>query len=208
MDIFEKDRTERFITLFERAKRTYEEEARRLAADGWDEPWQTLVATILSAQNRDEVTIPAAAELFKKYDSVEKLAEARIDEVEDILDSVNYYKSKSQYIVETAQRLVDEYEGTVPDSLDELLSLPGVGRKTANLVITEVHDKPGICVDTHVHRIANVFGLVDTDRTDATEQELREVAPQEYWKEINRYFVLWGQDVPGEDPERLLDRLE
>lgn len=108
----------------------------------------------------------------------------------------------------TANTLLDEYDGNIPDTMDDLLNLTGVGRKTANLILTEVHDKPAICVDTHVHRISNVFDIVDTEKPDGTEQELRRIAPKKYWKEINRYFVLWGQDVSGRDKEKLLERVK
>lgn len=203
-----KERKELFLELFRRAKKTYEESEVRLAADGWDEPWKVLITTILSAQNRDPLTIKVGEELFKEYPTIDSLADASYNDVLSVLSSVNYNKSKSEYVIATAKRLRDEYDYEVPEDIDELLTFHGVGRKTANLVISEVFEKPAICVDTHVHRIANVFGLVDTTNRDKTEEELKKIAPKEYWRHINRYFVLWGQDVPGDDKERLLDALE
>lgn len=203
-----KERRELFLELFRRAKKTYEESEVRLAADGWDEAWKVLITTILSAQNRDPLTIKVGEELFEEYPTIDSLADASYNDVLSVLSSVNYNKSKSEYVIATAKRLRDEYDYEVPEDIDELLTFHGVGRKTANLVISEVFEKPAICVDTHVHRIANVFGLVDTTNRDKTEEELKKVAPKEYWRHINRYFVLWGQDVPGDDKERLLDALE
>jgi endonuclease III len=116
---------------------------------------------------------------------------------------MNYNRTKAKHVCETARVLVRDFEGKVPETIEELVTLPGVGRKTANLVVSECFGKPGICVDTHVHRIANVFGIVDTTSPEKTEFALREVAPEQYWSRINRLFVLWGQEVPGREKERL-----
>jgi endonuclease-3 len=202
------DPTQRFLVLFHRAKHTYEDTARRLAAEGWDEPWQVLISTIMSAQNRDQNTIRTAEALFDAYPAVNDLAEADYDDVLDVFSSINYNKSKTDYVITTANTLIDEYNGDVPSNRDDLLSLKGVGRKTANLVLSTVFDAPAICVDTHVHRISNVFNLVNTDSADGTEDTLQDVAPKQYWKHINRYFVLWGQDQAGHDPDDLLSVLD
>ena len=200
------DKTARFIELFNKAKATYEDSETRLAAEGWEEPWQVLIATIMSAQNRDPLTIQVSEELFTKYSSIQELAEAPYEDILEVLSSVNYNRNKSKYIKQTAQMLAKD-DGNVPDTMKELLKYPGVGRKTANLLLSEVFEKPAICVDTHVHRLSNVFDLVDTDKPDQTERELKKVAPKKYWRHINRYFVLWGQDVAGHDKEKLLDAL-
>ena len=104
--------------------------------------------------------------------------------------------------------MIDNFDGKTPDNIDELLKIPGVGRKTANLIITEVHNKDGICVDTHVHRISNVLGLVKTKTPHQTEEELKKIAPREYWSRINRIFVLWGKDVSGRDKRKLMEKIE
>ena len=104
--------------------------------------------------------------------------------------------------------LIKNFNSKVPDTIEELVTLPGVGRKTANLIITEVHNKDGICVDTHVHRISNVLGIVKTKTPDTTELVLQKVAPTKYWSEINRIFVLWGKEVPGKDKNKLLAKLK
>ena len=207
-DELPENNTKRFLYLFHRSKTTYEETARRLAAEGWDEPWQVIISTIMSAQNRDESTIKTAETLFDKYPSLDELADADYDDVLDVFSSINYNKSKTDYVITTAEHLKSEYDGEVPNSRDELLSLKGVGRKTANLVLSTVFTQPAICVDTHVHRISNVFDLVDTDKPNGTEQGLEDVAPRQYWRHINRYFVLWGQDIPGDDKKRLLEGLD
>lgn len=199
--------TPRFLYLFHRAKATYEDSAKRLAAEGWNEPWQVVISTIMSAQNRDESTIKTATSLFEAYPELEDLAHADYDDVLSVFSSINYNKSKADYVITTAQRLVSEHNGSVPDDIDALLDLKGVGRKTANLVLSTVFQQPAICVDTHVHRISNVFDLVDTDKPAGTEDGLQQVAPRQYWRHINRYFVLWGQAVPGHDQSRLLDPL-
>lgn len=202
------DKTKRFLYLFHRSKTTYEETARRLAAEGWDEPWQVVISTIMSAQNRDESTIQTAEALFEAYPSIQALSQAKYDDVLNIFSSINYNKSKADYVITTADSLVSEFDSDVPNNRDDLLSLKGVGRKTANLVLSTVFEQPAICVDTHVHRISNVFDLVNTDKPNGTEKRLEDVAPEQYWRHINRYFVLWGQDIPGDDQDRLLDGLE
>ena len=199
-----------FLKIFEKAKKKYGPSSKRLAGEGWNEDWQTLIATILSAQTRDETTIPVAEALFKKYDSVDKLAKAKLYDVEDSIRRINFYKNKSKNIIGAAKWLRDNghKDGTVPDTIEELIKMPGVGRKTANLIMTEVHNKDGICVDTHVHRISNVFGFVKTKNPKETEFALMKIVPKEYWSKINRIFVLWGKDVKGRDKKKFLEQLK
>lgn len=201
-------RREYFLKILRAAEERYGAHEKRLAADDWMQPWQTLVATIMSAQTRDEVTIPVAEGLFKRYPGVEKLAKARYADVLKTIKSVNFSKTKARNVIASARYLVEYHHGRVPESIDELVKMPGVGRKTANLVLSEVHSKDGICVDTHVHRIANVFGFVKTKNPTETEFALRELAPQKYWRRINRLFVLWGKDVRGRDKKKFLKALD
>jgi endonuclease-3 len=202
------NKTTYFLEIFKKAEKKYGPSSKRLAADEWKEHWQTLVATMLSAQTRDETTIPVAEDLFKTYSSLEKLSKAKYDDVLKIIRRVNFSPRKARYVVDTARMLLNEYHGKVPDDIDELVKLPGVGRKTANIVITECHDMDGICVDTHVHRISNIFGFVNTKTPNQTEMELRKIVPREYWSKINRVFVLWGQDVRGRDKKKFLEKLQ
>ena len=202
------DKSRYFLEIFKKAERKYGKSEKRLAGEGWKYGWQTLIATIMSAQSRDETTIPIAEKLFEKYNSLESLARARFEDVLNIFRSLNYNKTKAKNVILAAKFLVDNFNGQVPDEIDELVKIPGVGRKTANLIITEIHDKDGICVDTHVHRISNVLGLVKTKTPTQTEIALRGIAPRKYWSRINRIFVLWGKDVPGREKKRLMGKLE
>ena len=201
------NKTDYFIDIFRKAELKYGLVEKRLAAEGWDYPWQTLLATIMSAQSRDETTIPIAENLFAKYSDLPSLAHAKYSDVLKVFRSLNYNKTKARNVIDTAKMLLGQYDGQVPDTIEELIVLPGVGRKTANLIITEVFGKEGICVDTHVHRISNVFGFVKTNNPSETEFALREVVPRQYWSRINRIFVLWGKDVPGRDKQKLLTAL-
>ena len=179
----------------------------RLAADGWDEDWKTLIATLMSARTTDKITIPIAEELFSEYKNLKDLSKARYNDILRIFRSLNYNKTKARNVIAAARYLIDNYNGKVPDKMEDLLKLPGVGRKTANLIITECHNREGICVDTHVHRLANVLGLVKTKNPHQTEIELMKVAPKKYWSRINRLFVLWGKEVFGRDKKRLLKQI-
>ena len=202
------DKKAYFLEIFEKAETKYGSSAKRLASDDWKEDWQTLVATILSAQTRDETTIPVSEALFTKYSTLEKLSKARYEDVLQTISRVNFKNNKAKHVIGAAKYLVENCNGLVPDDIDELVKLPGVGRKTANLVLSEVHSKDGICVDTHVHRISNVFGFVKTKTPTQTEMELLKIVPKQYWSRINRIFVLWGKDVRGRDKKKFLEKLE
>jgi endonuclease-3 len=201
------ERRKIFLDVFRKAEDFYSNREKRLAGEGWKEAWQTLIATIMSAQSRDETTIPIAEELFRKYDSLDKLASAKYEDILFILRSLNYNKTKSKHIISACKYIIENFNYKVPNSLDELVQIPGVGRKTANLILAEIHKKDAICVDTHVHRISNVFGIVKTKNPEETEFELMKVAPRNYWSRINRIFVLWGKDVPGKDKKKFLNRV-
>jgi endonuclease-3 len=201
------NKKEYFLRIFHKAEKRYGQYEKRLAGDEWAEGWQTLIATIMSAQTRDEVTIPVAEKLFAKYRSVRALAKASPSEVLLIIRSINFSKTKARNIVGAARYLIEHGHGRVPDKIEELVEIPGVGRKTANLVLSEVHSGEGICVDTHVHRISNVLGLVHTASPHQTELELMKIVPRKYWSRINRLFVLWGKEVRGRDKKKFLDKL-
>jgi endonuclease-3 len=200
-------KTRLFLKIFKQAEKKYSKSSKRLAGEGWQHDWQTLIATIMSAQSRDETTIALAQKLFKKYLSLDKLSKARYQDVLIILKSLNYNKTKSKNIISSSKILLEKYKGKVPDTIEKLVTLPGVGRKTANLILTEIHKKPGITVDTHVHRISNVLGLVKTKTPHETELALQKIAPERYWNKINRIFVLWGKEVQGRNKEKFLNKL-
>src|SRR3989344_4410038 len=201
------NKTEYFLKVFKKAEKKYGSSAKRLAGDDWEKDWQTLVATIMSAKTRDEVTIPVAERLFKRYKSLESLSGAKINEVLKIIRSVNFSKTKAKNVVLSARYLIDNCNGRVPDSIDELVKMPGVGRKTANLVLSEVHKKDSICIDTHCQRLLNVLGIVNTKTPHQTEIEMMKIVPKRYWSRINRIFVLWGKDVRGRDKKVLLRQI-
>ena len=196
-----------FLKIFKKAQKKYGNSAKRLAAEGWKHEWQTLLATILSAQSRDETTIPLAEKFFRKFSTLEKISKTPLAKIESSLGSINYYKTKSKHIKHSAKILVEKFNSKLPGTIEELTTLPGVGRKTANLILSEIHKKPSITVDTHVHRLSNVLGLVKTKTPHQTEIALQEIAPKNYWSKINRIFVLWGKDVPGRDKNKLLKKL-
>lgn len=202
------DRKKYFLEIFRKAEKKYGKREKRLAAEGWEKDWQVLIATIMSAQSRDETTIPIAEALFRKYKSLESLSKARYSDVLKIFRSLNYNRTKARNVIYAARILNKEFDGKLPDKIEELVKIPGVGRKTANLVLSEVHSEDAICVDTHVHRLANVLELVRTKNPTETEMELQKIVPRKLWGRVNRIFVLWGKDVSGRDKEKLLGALE
>lgn len=158
-------------------------------------PLSILIGTILSARTRDENTSTVVKKLFAKYKTAHSLARAKISDVEKIIKSTGFYHVKARRIIEVASIINLQYHGTVPDDLDELLKLPGVGRKTANCVLVYAFDKPAIPVDTHVHRISNRLGLVETKTPEETELALMKKIPKKYWLQINDTFVMYGQNI-------------
>lgn len=201
------NKTTYFLQIFDCAEKHYSKSIKRLAGDDWKNDWQTLIAVMLSAQTRDETTIPVAESLFNKYPRLSDLANAKKTEIVKTISRVNFKNTKAKNISETAKKLQNRYNGKVPDDLNELIKLPGVGRKTANLVLSEIYGIEGICVDTHVHRISNVLEFVKTKTPTETEFELMKIVPKEKWSNINRILVLWGKEVPGRNKEKLLNKI-
>jgi len=158
-------------------------------------PFRILIATILSARTKDENTTKAANQLFKVYGTPQKLANAKVKDIEKIIKSVGFYHVKSKRIIEVAKLLISKYHGKVPADIDELVEIPGVGRKTANCVLVYAFEQPAIPVDTHVHRISNRLGLVSTKMPEETEMELRKTIPKKFWLDINNTFVMYGQNI-------------
>ncbi len=202
------ERRKLFLEIWGLAYKKYSSSSKRLAGEGWDADWKLLLTTILSAQNRDEVTIPVAEALFKKFDSLQSIASSDVSDLKQSIIRINYNESKALFLKKTANILINDFNGRVPRNAEDLIKLPGVGIKTANLVIAELFGDDAICVDTHVHRISNVFGFVNTKTAEQTEQELRLVVPKKLWSKVNRIFVLWGQDVRGYDKQKFLDHLK
>lgn len=157
-------------------------------------PFTVLVSCIISLRTRDAVTASASARLFGKAATPLAVAALSVDEIADLIYPAGFYKVKAGQLQEISRRLLEEYNGVVPDSIEELLTFKGVGRKTANLVVTLGYGKPGICVDIHVHRITNRWGYVQTKNPDATEMALRRKLPPQYWIIINDLLVSYGQN--------------
>jgi endonuclease-3 len=158
-------------------------------------PFRVLIATILSLRTKDTLTAVVAPRLFAEADTPESMLELGEPRIAELIYPVGFYNTKAHSIVEICRRLIEQYSSQVPADLDQLLSLPGVGRKTANLTLTIGFALPGICVDTHVHRISNIWGYVKTKTPDDTELALRAKLPAEYWIPINGLLVTLGQQI-------------
>ena len=158
-------------------------------------PFSILIGTILSARTKDENTTKVVKKLFQKYKTPKALASAKIYDVEKIIRSIGFYHVKAKRIVEVAKIIQTRFHGKVPKDLETLVSLPGVGRKTANCVLVYAFEKPAIPVDIHVHRISNRLGLVKTKTPEETEQELMKKISKKFWLEINDTFVMYGQNI-------------
>jgi len=159
------------------------------------DPYQVLIACLLSLRTKDETTGPAARRLFALAETPEKMLTLTPAQIERAIYPVGFYKTKAQTVLEISRILVEQHGGRVPDEIEALLTFKGVGRKTANLVVTQGFQKPGICVDTHVHRISNRWGYVQTKTPEETEMALRAKLPQPYWIEINDLLVAMGQTI-------------
>jgi endonuclease-3 len=166
-----------------------------LAALQNQDPFLTLIGCILSLRTKDETTAVACERLFAKARAPEAMLAIAPKTLERLIYPVGFYRTKARVIRGICRDLIDKFDGHVPDEIDALLTLKGVGRKTANLVVTEAYSKPGICVDTHVHRISNRWGLVRTKTPDKTEIALRAVLPPRHWIEYNGILVAFGQTI-------------
>lgn len=181
------------IGRLEKEVSTYQVPVVDLIATQTRDPFKVLVATILSARTKDEVTAQAAKRLFAQVSTPSDLARLSLADLERLIYPVGFFRNKARYLQQLPAALDQNFAGQVPDNLEALLTLPGVGRKTANLVIAVAFNKPAICVDTHVHRIMNIWGYVQTKTPLETEMALRATLPQRYWIRINSLLVAFGQ---------------
>ena len=162
----------------------------------WDtDPFKVLISTILSQRTRDENTAVASKNLFSKYKNAGEMAMADEKNIARLIRASGFYNQKARRIKEVSGIIVNDYGGKVPNNMDELLKLPGVGRKTANCVLVYGYGKDAIPVDTHVHRISNRLGLVETNDPMKTEEELQMNIPRKYWIDLNELFVKFGKDI-------------
>ena len=166
-----------------------------VAEKALDRPFETLVSTILSTRTKDKVTEGASIRLLERAPTPATIASLSIREIERLIYPVGFYRTKAENLQKTCRRILNYHKGRVPRSMDELLALPGVGRKTANLVLTVGFGDYGICVDTHVHRISNIWGYVATKTPEETELVLRKKLPKRHWKTFNDILVTFGQNL-------------
>jgi endonuclease-3 len=180
-----------------RAIRSLQEPAvEKIAEETQEDPFQVLIATMLSAQTKDAVTAAASERLFKVASTPKAMAALPVSRIEKLIYPVSFYRNKARHVKQACRQILDSFGGEVPDTMEELLTLQGVGRKTANLVLILSHaSRNNICVDTHVHRISNRLGWVKTRTPEQTEHALYEVVPRKWWPDVNLYLVTWGQNV-------------
>ena len=183
------------IAVLRRVVREMETPVVGVIQERWRDPFKTLVSCILSLRTQDKTTRQASMRLFALADTPQALVDIPLEQVREAIYPVGFYRRKAEVIQDVCRDLLSRFDGKVPDDLDDLLTLKGVGRKTANLVVTVGFGKPGICVDTHVHRISNRWGYVETRNPGETEKALRGKLPPEYWIEFNDLLVTFGQNV-------------
>lgn len=160
------------------------------------DPFQILISALLSARTQDATTLAASTRLFEKAATAERLARLPVATIEKLIYPVSFYRNKAVFVKDAAKMIVEKFGGEVPRTLEELITLPGVGRKTANLVlILAFKSDSSICVDIHVHRISNRLGWVNTRTPEDTEQALYKALERRWWPLVNLYLVTWGQNV-------------
>ena len=168
----------------------------KIANEQQEDPFQVLIATLLSAQTRDAVTAAASERLFRKARTPRTMAKLTVNEIQRLIYPVSFYRHKAVHVKRTCEQILTRFGGQVPATMEELLTLPGVGRKTANLVLILAHrSQQNICVDTHVHRISNRLGWAATRTPDETEHALYRATHRKWWPVVNLYLVTWGQNV-------------
>ena len=185
----------KIVPILRRALKDLPDPSVTLVGKRWKSPFLVLISCLLSLRTKDETTLPASQRLFHLATTPEEMLRLSVEEIQRTIYPVGFYKTKARRIRGICKDLLKRFQGRVPDDLDELLTLHGVGRKTANLVLTEGFGKLGVCVDTHVHRISNRLGYVRTKTPEETEWALRRKLPKEYWVEYNALLVVWGQNV-------------
>ena len=191
-----KDRAIAIIKILKKATKGMEQPASSAIVEKYGrDPYLILISCLLSLRTKDTVSLPASVRLFKEAKTPAQMLKVPISTIEKLIYPTGFYHRKARLLHEVSQDLLDRFKGKVPADLDQLLSIKGVGRKTANLVLGVAFEIPAICVDTHVHRVSNRLGLVKTKTTEETEAELKKILPPEYWIEYNHLLVQWGQNI-------------
>ncbi len=186
---------EKVLSILQKEYKKWKAPVVTLIKERTKDPYKILISTVLSLRTQDKTTHKAAERLFSVANTPEEMVKLPEEEISKLIYPVGFYRTKAKNIKKISEILLKDYDGRVPDDLDELLKLPGVGRKTANLVITLGYGKPGICVDTHVHRISNRLGVVKTKTPFETEMKLRKILPKKWWIEYNDMLVSLGQTI-------------
>ncbi len=166
-----------------------------------NEPFKSLIMAVLSTQTKDSITAKVSRKLFELVKSPKDILNIDDKELEEILKPISFYKRKAKYIKEICKIIVQKYDGKIPDYYNDLIKLPGVGRKVANVFLSNVYKKDVIAVDTHVHRISNRLRWVNTRTPEQTEKELYKVIPRKFWRDINLYLVAFGQAICSYKPK-------
>lgn len=183
------------VKLIKKRIRQWEEPVVGVVARESRDPFRILIACLLSLRTKDQTTAEASERLFKLSDTPAQMVKLPLKQLERAIYPVGFYKTKAKQIHAICQSLLENFESVVPHTIDELLTLKGVGRKTANLVVTVGYNKPGICVDIHVHRISNRWGYIRTKTPEESEQALRKKLPKKYWIQFNDWLVPYGQHL-------------
>lgn len=195
-DITPLERAEQIITILRHATKGMVPPAAVTLVERYGrDPYIMLISCILSLRTKDTVSLPASLRLFEIAKTPQTMVATPVATIMEAIYPVGFYKNKARGIIEISNDLLARFGGTVPNTLEQLLSLKGVGLKTANLVLAEGFGKPAICVDTHVHRISNRLGFVKTKTPEETERELKKILPERYWREYNELLVMWGQNI-------------
>jgi endonuclease-3 len=183
------------LRILRREVRQWQEPVVGKVAKESRDPFRILIACVLSLRTKDRTTAEASQRLFEFASDPASMLKLPLQKIQTAIYPVGFFRTKAKQIQAMCARLLDAYDGRVPDSIEELLTLPGVGRKTANLVVTVGYNKPGICVDIHVHRISNRWGYIQTNTPDQSEQALCRKLPAKYWITFNDLLVPFGQNI-------------
>lgn len=191
--MFDPRDTEKLFKMLRKEAKKWDVPVVSLIAETGRNPYRVLISCLLSLRTNDQTTAPAVKKLFAVADTPESMLKISINKIETLIYPVGFYRNKAKTLHGVSQDILQKWNGQVPDTIDALMTMKGVGRKTANLVVSQGFQKPAICVDVHVHRISNRLGWVRTQNPEETEFKLREILPLIHWKEINVLFVAFGQ---------------
>ncbi len=193
--VMDKETFVKVLDIIEKEKEKWNPPVVNLVGKRTKDPYRVLISTLISLRTKDEVTEKASSRLFSLADNPYDMLKLTEEEIAKAIYPAGFYRNKAKTIKNISKQIVERYGGKVPDTLEELLSFKGIGRKTANLVLSEGFGKPAICVDIHVHRISNRLGIVKSKNPEETEKQLMEKIPKKHWNRINENLVAFGQTV-------------